>query len=179
MSCTTPLTDEQLIAYWADDLDDAALAQVEEHMFACDACLERTTRVQQVKHAFRGLPPVISHAELAALRTKGLTIVDTNFVASAPTTVTFHRHVDIMIHHLTGLDLAAAERVEVIVRDESGKVMFEEPLAPFDRERGEVLIACQRHFAVFPRDVVCDVRVHRASALPMVATYHMPHLFEP
>jgi len=179
VSCTTPITDEQLVAYWANDLDEAAATQVEEHIFTCDECFANATRVEQVANAFRGLPPVISHAELVTLRAKGLTIVDTNFSANASTTVTFERHVDLLIHHLTGLDLAAADRVEVTVRDESGNVMFEEPFAPFDRERGEVLVACQRHFAVFPRDVVCDVRVHRASADPVLATYHMPHVFEP
>jgi len=179
MSCATPLTDEKLVAYWADDLDEAALAQVEEHLFACDECLASATRVQHVVQVFRGQPPVISQDELAALRARGLTIVDSAFVAGQRQLVTFERHVDRMIHHLTGLDLAAAERVEVIVRDESGHVMFEEPLAPFDRDRGEVMIACQRHFAAFPRDVVFDVRVHRAAAPPAVSTYFIPHVFVP
>ncbi|HEX5063298.1 MAG TPA: zf-HC2 domain-containing protein [Kofleriaceae bacterium] len=177
MSCATPLTDEQLVAYWADDLDEAALAQVEEHLFACDECLANATHVQQVAQAFRGLPPVISHAELAALRARGLTIVDNDFIAERRTPVTFERHVDFMIHHLTGLDLTAAERVEVIVRDESGKVMFEEPIAPFDPQSGEILIACQRHFAAFPPDVVFDVRVHRAAAPPALSTFCIPHVF--
>ena len=177
MSCTTPLTDVQLVAYWADDLDDAALTDLEDHLFACDECLARATQISQVVQAFRRLPPVISHADLAGLRTQGVTIVENDFTAEQRQSVTFERHVDFMIHHLTGLDLAAADRVEVIVRDESGHVMFEEPLAPFDPDKGEVLIACQRHFAVFPRDVVFDVRVHRAAAPTAVSTYFIPHVF--
>jgi hypothetical protein len=74
--------------------------------------------------------------------------------------------------------LADAERVEVVVRSEAHGVMVHEAFAPFDRERGEVLIACQRHFASMPRDVAFDVRVHRAGgAEPEVTTYYIPHVF--
>lgn len=179
MSCTTPLTDEQLVAYWADDIDADALAQIEDHIFACEECLARATSLQQIAQIFRALPPVISYAELATLRAQGATIIDTDFVAGQRTTVTFEPHVHFMIHHLTGLDLATAERVEVVGRDESGNIMFVDPLAPFERDRGEVLIACQRHFAAFPRDVVFDVRVHRAATPPVLSTYFIPHIFVP
>jgi hypothetical protein len=176
MSC---LTNEQLVAYWANDLDAAERDAVEEHLFACDSCLASAERVAQIAQAFRmSLPPVISVPELEVLRSKGLSIVENAFEAGKRQTVAFEPGVDLLIHHLGGLNLDGAERVQVTVRNESGgPVLFEEMFAPFDRERGEVLIACQRHFASYPPDVVFDVRVHRSGAVPELATYIVPHLF--
>ena len=112
------------------------------------------------------------------LRGSGLAIVENLFEADKRQTVAFERGVDVLIHHLGGLELATAERVQVTVRTESdGTVMFEEMSAPFDRDRGEVLVACQRHFAAYPPDVVIDVRVHRAASAPQLATFIIPHVF--
>ena len=181
MSCSSPLTNEQLVAYWANDLDPAALDAIEDHLFACDSCFANAERVAALAHAFRtSMPPIISHAELDELRAKGLAIVENTFEAGKRQQVAFEPGVDLLIHRLGGLDLADAERVEVTVRNESGgSVIFEEMFAPFDRARGEVLIACQRHFAAYPPDVVFDVRVHRPAAPIEVATYIIPHLFVP
>jgi hypothetical protein len=181
VSCKSPLTNEQLVAYWANDLDAEAAAAIEDHLFACDSCFASAERVAQIAQAFRGgLPPVISRTELEVLRAKGLAIVENSFVASQRQQVAFEPGVDLLIHRLGGLDLVDAERVEVTVRTESGSdVIFEEMFAPFDRERGEVLIACQRHFSSYPPDVVFDVRVHRAAQPPVLATYIIPHVFAP
>jgi hypothetical protein len=180
VSCTAPMGLEQLVAYWSKDLDAGAEAAVEEHLFACDTCFANAERVQRVVQAFRiGPPPVISQTELEALRAKGLTLGENSFGPGQGETVTFARGIDMLIHHLTGLDLTGAERVEVIVRSKSHGVIFEEPVAPFDRQRGEVLIACQRHFAAFPPDIVFDVRVHEPGTAGAIATYEIPHVFVP
>jgi hypothetical protein len=181
MTCRSPLTNEQLVAYWANDLDAATLDAVEEHLFACDSCFASAERVAQLAQAFRsGIPPVISRSALDALRAQGLAIVENTFEGGKRQPVTFEVGVDLLIHRLGGLALADAERVEVTVRSESaGLVIFEDKFAPFDRERGEVLIACQRHFTAYPRDVVFDVRVHRAAAPLELTTYIIPHVFAP
>ncbi len=179
-SCTSPIDDARLGAYWANDRPPDELSAVEEHLFACTACFAAAERIGQIARAFRtSLPPVISPADLAALRAQGHILVENTFAAGARQPVTFEPGVDFLIHRLGGLDLASAERVEVVVRTESGAggVLFEELIAPFDRDRGEVLIACQRHFSAFPHDVVFDVRVHRPNRPPELATYFIPHEF--
>ncbi|HVK82715.1 MAG TPA: zf-HC2 domain-containing protein [Kofleriaceae bacterium] len=179
MSCRTPLDDARLVAYWAGDLAPADADAVEEHLFGCDACTAASTRVAQIAAALRGqLPPVISCADLDVLRGKGLTLVENAIPPGVRTEVTFARHVDLMIHRLGGLALTGADRVQVIIRVEStGDVMFDEPFAPYDAERGEVLVACQRHYAVFPRDIEIEVRAHRAGAPPAATVYAIPHVF--
>jgi hypothetical protein len=181
VSCRAPLSNEQLVAYWANDLEPAAHDAVEEHLFACDGCLANAERVAQLARVFRSsLPPVVSRGDIDTLRAQGAAIRENVFEPSKRQTVTFEPGVDILIHRLTGLDLASAERVEVTVRNESGgPLIFEELFAPFDRERGEVLIACQRHFAAYPPDVVFDVRVHRPAREVELATYIIPHVFAP
>jgi hypothetical protein len=92
----------------------------------------------------------------------------------------FQPGVDILIHRLYGLDLARAERVQLSVRVEStGDVLFEEHFAPFDRERGEVLVACQRHFSSLPPDIAFDVRAHDPSGRVSLTTFTVPHRFSP
>jgi len=169
-----------LVDYWTRDLSPAQSEDVEAHLFACDACSAEAERVATIAGAFRGfLPPAISTAQLEELRGRGLAIEENDFVPGARTAVTFAPQLELMIHHLTGLDLAGAERVELTVRSESAGMLHHDPYAPFDAARGEVLIACQRHFAMMPRDIVFDVDVHRAAAPPVRATYAIPHVFIP
>ena len=181
MACALPLTHEQLVAYWANDLDDAQAEAIEAHLFACDTCFAAAERVAQVAEVFRtSVPPVISRAELEALQARGVAIAENAFQPGTRQTVTFEPGVELLIHRLGGLDLGSAERVQVTVRNESGgPLIFEEMFAPFDRDRGEVLIACQRHFAAYPPDIAIDVRIHRGAQSPELATFIIPHVFAP
>ena len=181
-SCGAPVDHERLVAYWANDLKADEIAAIDEQIFSCDGCAHDAQRVSTVVEAFRSmLPPVISREQLDALRAEGRVIRDNEFEPGVRKTAVFERDVDLLIHHLRGLELADAERVSVVVRSEGSGAIFEELFAPFDRERGEVLIACQRHFASFPPDVAIDVRVYRSGAVaaavaePTVATYLIPH----
>jgi hypothetical protein len=49
---------------------------------------------------------------------------------------------------------------------------------PFDRDSGEVLIACQRHFVAFPPTIVAEVRARDATGSTRAARYPIPHVFE-
>jgi hypothetical protein len=63
--------------------------------------------------------------------------------------------------------------------ESSGDMVFEDHFAPFDRERGEVLIACQRHFSHLPSDIAFDVRAFDASGEVSRTTFLVPHVFAP
>jgi hypothetical protein len=93
--------------------------------------------------------------------------------------VRFPADVDVLLHRLGGLDLHRATRVRVrICSESSGVVMFAEEDAPFDRERGEVLIACQRHFAMLPPDVLFEVQPLLADGEHPLVRYSVPHLLD-
>lgn len=154
------LTFEELVAYFAGDHPDEAA--LEEHLFACAVCTREGERVASVTEAIRAeIPPVIDRARLASLHARGLRTSDTFVQPGQRTDAEFRPGVDLLVHHLGGLDLTAAERVEVVVRVESDqRVLSHLPRVPFDRDAGEILVACQRHFAAFPPDTEMEVRVH-------------------
>jgi hypothetical protein len=177
-ACASPIPAAQLVDYWTADLDEPTAAGVEEHLFACTTCTAQMERIQRVIGAFRaGLAPVISPAQLADLRSSGLVIEESSFAPGQKQEARFAPNLDLLIFHLGGLALADAEQVSVTVRSEANGVIHEDPIAPFDRDRGEVLVACQKHFAAFPRDIVFDVRVQRPGRAADVASYAVPHVF--
>ena len=57
--------------------------------------------------------------------------------------------------------------------------MFAVPDVPFDAAAGEVLIACQRHYASFPPDIVFEVTAHRAGGPVLAARYTVLHVYDP
>lgn len=177
-SCDTPIPFAELVDYAAGDLEADALDRVEEHLMSCAACTSVATRVLTITRAIGALPrPILPPEELAALRARGFRIVENHFVPGRQETVSFSPDTDILLHRLGGLDLTDCERVHVIVRAEkSGEVLNEDPSAPFDRDRGEILIACQRHFAVLPPDIEFEVHVHREGG-EVVERYLVPHAF--
>lgn len=177
MTCDQPIGTERLVAYWANELAPADVDAIDEHVFGCDACAREAERVSRVVQAFRGAtPPVVTRADIEALRARGHVIRENDFAPGIRTPVVFERDVEYLIHRLGGLDLAGAERVDVTVRDESGATLFFDPYAPFDRDRGQVLIACQRHFEAYGEpNILIDVHVHGEAST--VATFIIPHLF--
>jgi hypothetical protein len=49
---------------------------------------------------------------------------------------------------------------------------------PFDRDAGEVLVACQRYFAMLPPNIVIEVTVHDREGGESRSLYPIPHVFE-
>jgi hypothetical protein len=177
--CAEPIAWQRLVDYWAGDLDSTESDRVEEHLFACEACTTESERVARIAQAFQtAIPAVVGADQLAELRARGLVVEENPVAAGTLREVVFQPGVDVLIHRLHGLDLALAERVQLSVRIEStGDVIFEDHFAPFDRARGEVLVACQRHFSSFPPDVAFEVRAHDPSGRVSLTTFRVPHVF--
>ncbi len=178
MSCSGPISWADLVSYWADDLAPAQSESIEEHLMGCESCSAESARVSAVAEAVRGLiPPVVSRAALVRLRARGMRIAENSF-APGQQSVVFPREVDLLVHRLAGFDLSTAERVRVAVRIEStGALLVDDPNAQFDAQDG-VLIACQKHFADLPPDVLFEVTAVEASGLERTARYLIPHTFE-
>ena len=180
MTCDAPLRFQEIVDYYAGDLDDAVASRVEEHLFGCARCSGEAERVARVVAALRSsIPPFLTEHDLAELKARGLRVEENAFVAGERKEAIYRDGVDVLVHHLTGLDLQGADRLSVRVLVEStGALLFEDHFIPFDRERGEVLVACRRHFAVFPPDIVFEVQTHVPSGSGAVARFYVPHAFE-
>ena len=179
-ACARPIAFETIVAYWASDLSIQEAEAFEAHAMACAECTAASERVAAVTEAFRNLiPPLIDARELETLRASGLQIEENRMVPGERKEVRFRAGLDMLIHRLGGLDLSRAERVRVVVRVESTReVLLENPRAPFDRASGEVLVACQAHFAAFPPDVLIEVEAIEPDGSSSRASYPIPHHFE-
>ena len=177
--CGAPLSSEVLVAYWARDLSHGELDAVDEHLMGCAACTQASARVAQVSETLRALlPPVVSDARVDALRARGLQVHENLMLPGERREVRFPAEVDVLLHVLSGLELAEATRVDFVLRDEqSGRVLVAAESVPFERERGAVLVACQKHYAAFPRDTVAEVRVASSSGEQTIA-YTILHRYE-
>jgi hypothetical protein len=178
-TCATPIAWEDLVAYWADELDAEAVDRVDEHVMGCATCSAESARVSAVTTAIRAMiPPIIDHARLESIRAAGHVVRDNVLAPDVRRPAAFDASTDFLVHRLQ-IDLSRAAKVEVRVTvEESGATLLVEPSAPFDRDSGEILVACQRHFANFPPNIVIEVHAHEAQGPARVARYPVPHVFE-
>lgn len=146
MSCAAPVSLELVHDYFAEELDSAEQAALEDHVFSCDACAGAFDRAAAFALGLRSLiPPVISHQKLESLRRMGQQIRVTRVEPERPVDVLFARELSLLVHALHA-DLERAERVDLEILDAHGQTIVGIEGVPFDRASGEVLIACQRHY---------------------------------
>jgi hypothetical protein len=174
------ITPEEMVAYWTNDLATTDLDRLDEHLMSCEICSAASARVSVLAAAMRAIiPPFLDHAALASLRARGYRIKENPIRPDDRRPVVFEASTDLLIHRLERLDLADATEVAVVISvEDTGAVILDEPNVPFDRDTGEVLIACQRHFASFPPNVVAEVRIRRATGSESRSRYPIPHVFE-
>ncbi len=166
--------------HWAGDLSAVDEEAFEVHLMGCAACTAASSRVAAITVTLRSIiPPVVTRAMVEAFRATGMTVLDNPFAPGERREAAFPLEVDLLIFHLTGLDLSRGARVELTLRDEvSGHQLVQVSDAPFDRDAGAILLCCQRHFKALPPDVVVDVRVHDADGGRRESTYTILHRFE-
>ena len=179
-TCSSPLSWETLVAYWAGDLDAAQTDQVDEHVMGCDVCSDESARVAQITEGVRSMIPVfLSPERLAALRARGTRVIENRVTAGTTKTAFFPLGAEVLLHRLGGLDLEGVETAHVtVLREETGEVLLVDEHAPFDRAAGEILVACQRHFGANDRTIVFEVRTRDPSGTMHLARYAIPHVFE-
>jgi hypothetical protein len=171
---------DELVAYWAGELSEGAVERLDEHLMSCSVCTNASRGIAEIASVLREIrAPFLSHAELESLRGTAQRVQENPVRPGERRPVVFGAHTDVLIHRLTGLDLKDAASVGVAVSiEETGEVMLEESDVPFDRGSGELLVACQRHFATLPPNVVFEARVRRAGEPDRVVRYAVPHVFE-
>jgi hypothetical protein len=91
--------------------------------------------------------------------------------------VYFAPDVDLLVHALHG-DMANADRVDVEIASPTGALDHTCENVPFDRAKGEILIACQRHFeGLIASDPIYRVRVVEAGTRRAVGNYVVTHVW--
>lgn len=175
-----PIELDVLHDYFAGELAaDEALA-VEDHVFDCDACGAAFDSAGALASALRHLvPPIVSHAWLDREQARGTPLRLVDLHAGGETAAEFSHGLTYLVFVLRG-DLAGASHVavEVCTRDGAPMSVFEP--VPFDAERGEVLVACQRHYMdEFPRALRFRVVSGTGEARRLVGEFGVDHLSPP
>jgi hypothetical protein len=177
--CQSPIAFEMLVAYWAGDLESLENDRIEEHAMGCSSCAAASARVATITETLRAqIPPLVSPEAVAKLRARGVRIVDNPMHPGETKQAVFSSDIDVLLHRLGGLSLSKATRVTVTFSvQETGDVLFRNDDAPFDREAGEVLVACQKHFSAYPPNIVIEVESHAEAGKQDLAVYTIPHVF--
>ncbi len=175
--CETPLTLEALVDYYAAELGTADEDALEAHLFACAGCAASGARIAAVTETLRSMiPPLLAPDALARLRAKGVRVRESSFRPGERREVIFPDESDLLVHRLEGLDFAHAARVRFELVDESSGVLVTAvDDAPVDREAGAVLVACQRHYDIFPPDLIARVYVIDDTGEESVTEYTVLH----
>jgi Putative zinc-finger len=152
---------DRLADYLAGLLTEPESDELEEHLFSCESCAGEAERVFALAASTReAAPPVLSTERFETFSREGRVAVVNPMAPGEVVEVRFPPEGKLLVHRLGGSDLSRARRVDLELLDLEGSSVVRLPDVPFDAGRGEVFLACQRHFADrFPHDLVVRVEV--------------------
>jgi len=177
-ACTHGVSAERWIDFFANELDQQAGEQLEQLLFECPHCAEEAERWGAiVGSANLAVPPVIGPDMLRTLQIRGEQITENVMRPGESRGARFPEGGRLLLHRLQGLDLGSAEGVNVALSTPSGTPLARFEDVPFDRDGGEVIIACQRHFGEsFPANIVFQIECRTDDQVEMLAEYTVDHL---
>lgn len=179
VACSHGVAAENWIDFFASDLDEEAGERLEQLLFECARCAAEAERWGAVAGgAGMAIPPVITTKALRALQDQGELMNENVMHPGEHRRASFPDGGRLLIHRLRGLDLARADRVNIALSTPSGAPLVRFEDVPFDRDTGEVIIACQRHFGEsFPTDIVFEIERCVVDQVEVVATYGVDHAY--
>lgn len=134
----------QLAAYWLGELDDAAQAQAEAHLFGCAQCAQRLHFLAETGAGVRALvrqgalAVAVTPAFLDELRAQGLRVREYRVVPGGGVNCTIAPQDDFVVSRLqASLERVARLDVELHVEGEPHERRND---IPFDPRSGEVLL---------------------------------------
>ena len=182
-TCGKPIPVGGLLDYLKGELPESDDQELESHLFRCAICSSEAERLAGLLTSIAdAAPTILSPSRFAGLEREGRIERINEMTPGQTAEVVFPESGRLLVHRLGGIDLSRARRINIDVSDaadsaDSGRealLHFED--VPFDAERGEVLVACQSHFAeLFPPDIVLSVEVVSADQQEEVARYNVHH----
>jgi len=168
-------------AAWAlGELEPADEQAFEEHYFACAACEARVVQIQRVLRTLHeSLPPVLTIQRRRALEGRHTTIQNVPVKPGGRGVIHLGPSAPIGLWVMSA-DLRDASRVDFEGMSSDGEVFLSIADVPFDRERGEVVLACQEHYRNLPGPTEMHVRLTSTSAdgTKRATDYVLDHRFE-
>jgi hypothetical protein len=140
------------------ELPEDEAARFEEHYFGCETCFRRAMALEHArKRLTTSLPPLLTQERHEALQNqRALEVVHVEAGGNGLIKLGSDNAFGIWILHAP---LEGVARVDVEVRPIEGDFTFGFNDVPFDRERGQVLLACQLHYRAVPGGPRLNVRL--------------------
>jgi len=143
--CTTPVTDELFLAWWAGELAATEQDPIEEHLLSCDKCAHRGRGLAAVAEGVRGLvrtgelPTVLLPAVVERLLQEGRRVREYRVPPGGGVQCTVGPDDDVVLARLTA-ELGGVSQLDLVIRVDDGP---EQRLAdlPFDPAGGELVFA--------------------------------------
>lgn len=135
--------DARLLGYWLDELDATDTAEVEDQLFACDACAARLRELLElrdgVKQALAGgrFATAVTTAFVDKLRNSGARLREYTVEPGGSVLCTIAPQDDFVISHLQA-PLEGVRQIDLIFEDEGRE--FRSTHLPFDASTGEVTV---------------------------------------
>lgn len=177
-ACAHGVPAESWIDFFAGHLDEETGQHLEHLLFGCAHCAAEAERWGAVAGAAGiAIPPVITTETLRALHSRGELINENVMHPGEHRRASFPKGGRLLIHRLRGLELTRADRVNLALSTPAGEPLVRFEDVPFDRDTGEVVVACQRHFGEsFPKDIVFEIERCVVDEAQVVATYSVDHV---
>jgi hypothetical protein len=176
--CAHGVTAESWIDFFAGELDEEAGERLEQLLFECSDCAAEAERwAAVVGGATVAIPPVITAEALRALEGRGELMNENPMQPGEHRQAAFPEGGRLLIHRLGGLELTRVDRVNVALSTPEGALLTRFEDVPFERNTGEVIVACQRHFGEsFPRHIVFEVERCVVGQGEVIGTYSVDHV---
>ncbi len=177
MKCALSKSSEDLARFWLNDLPELDALELEEHAMECAVCYESLRRFAEVDQGVRvvlateHLPPLPTPAELIELKAR-LRLATVHCAPGSTTTRPMDLGTDGVVYILHA-ELTGIDRIDVAICSPAGKSSLLLPDAPFDRERGEVTLACDRHTAQATSESL--IRLLAGDGGRLLAEYRLVH----
>lgn len=175
MSCPSL---ERLAEWFLGASDEEESNRVEEHIFSCDRCADRATRMEALVQRLRtALPPVLTPERRKSLEEGARELPVTAVSPGTSATLLFEKGSEIGFW-LMQQDLSGVERVDCQLLAEDGSPLFSLPDVPFDAERHEIVLACHVHYRLTgPADMVARVTSVDAAGERRTTEYRLMHRY--
>ncbi|HYJ41622.1 MAG TPA: zf-HC2 domain-containing protein [Steroidobacteraceae bacterium] len=135
----------ELLAYWLDELDEAAAAKIEEHLFECASCSAALQELVRIGDALRrelrsgNVGTVVSAEFVRRLQADGLRIREYTLRPGESVNCTVAPDDDLVISYLHA-PLGEVRQVDLVFADFDGGSPHRSAHIPFDAASGVVTV---------------------------------------
>lgn len=144
--CPSPISFDQLVRYWLDELDEAQSEAIEKHFLGCDACSSELRSIAELDHGIQacaeqgGMHAIVSETFVQEMNERGLRIREYHVPRNGSVRCTIAPDDDVLISRIE-VPLTGVERLDLEWDGDPAFAGVRWEDVPFHAEAGTVLLA--------------------------------------